>query len=113
MVQTAVQWLTNAGLVPFLAVYTHTHTTEKHPVMSRSVSLIKGKNNMIGISIGGGAPLCPVLYVVQVSGTRISPTHWSPLCMSSVTLYLEPMNRSTHCTCDINLSLSHTFLFAS
>ena len=49
----------------------HTHATEKHPVMSRSVSLIKGKNNMIGISIGGGAPLCPVLYVVQVSGTRI------------------------------------------
>ena len=52
--------------------------------MSRSVSLIKGKNNMIGISIGGGAPLCPVLYVVQVSGTRISPTRWPLLCMSSV-----------------------------
>lgn len=34
--------------------------------MSRSVTLIKGKNNMIGISIGGGAPMCPVLYVVQV-----------------------------------------------
>lgn len=34
--------------------------------MSGSVTLIKGKNNMIGISIGGGAPLCPVLYVVQV-----------------------------------------------
>lgn len=36
------------------------------PVMSRSVTLVKGKNNMIGISIGGGAPMCPVLYVVQV-----------------------------------------------
>ena len=35
-------------------------------VMSRSVTLVKGKNNMIGISIGGGAPMCPVLYVVQV-----------------------------------------------
>ena len=32
--------------------------------------MIKGKNNMIGISIGGGAPICPVLYVVQVSNTR-------------------------------------------
>jgi C-terminal processing protease CtpA/Prc len=30
------------------------------------VTLVKGKNNMIGISIGGGAPFCPVLYVVQV-----------------------------------------------
>lgn len=34
--------------------------------MSRAVKLIKGKNNMVGISIGGGGPLCPVLYVVQV-----------------------------------------------
>ena len=54
--------------ISFLTVYAH--TTEKRPVMSRSVSLIKGKNNMIGISIGGGAPICPVLYVVQVSNTR-------------------------------------------
>ena len=37
--------------------------------MARSVTLVKGKNNMIGISIGGGAPMCPVLYVVQVSTT--------------------------------------------
>ncbi|XP_064406147.1 PRKCA-binding protein-like isoform X2 [Halichondria panicea] len=34
--------------------------------MSKKVTLVKGKNNMIGISIGGGAPMCPVLYVVQV-----------------------------------------------
>ena len=39
--------------------------------MSRSVTLVKGKNNMIGISIGGGAPMCPVLYVVQVSGVGV------------------------------------------
>ena len=26
----------------------------------------KDKQNLIGISIGGGAPLCPCLYVVQV-----------------------------------------------
>lgn len=42
-------------------------------VLSRSlkgkpgtVTLSKDKQNLIGISIGGGAPLCPVLYVVQV-----------------------------------------------
>lgn len=28
--------------------------------------LKKDKQNLIGISIGGGAPLCPCLYVVQV-----------------------------------------------
>ena len=31
-----------------------------------SVVLKKDKQNLIGISIGGGAPLCPCLYVVQV-----------------------------------------------
>lgn len=45
--------------------------------MSKKVTLVKGKNNMIGISIGGGAPICPVLYVVQVS-----PCFWA---QSSVT----------------------------
>ena len=39
--------------------------------MSRAVKLIKGKNNMVGISIGGGGPLCPVLYVVQVRKHKI------------------------------------------
>ena len=34
--------------------------------MAYSVTLEKGKNNMIGISIGGGAPFCPVVYIVQV-----------------------------------------------
>ena len=34
--------------------------------MALKVVLEKGKNNMIGISIGGGAPFCPALYVVQV-----------------------------------------------
>lgn len=42
--------------------------------MSRSVTLVKGKNNMIGISIGGGAPMCPVLYVVQVRPVYINRT---------------------------------------
>lgn len=31
-----------------------------------SVQLTKDAKNLIGISIGGGAPLCPCLYVVQV-----------------------------------------------
>ncbi|XP_037074351.1 LOW QUALITY PROTEIN: PRKCA-binding protein-like [Pollicipes pollicipes] len=31
-----------------------------------SVTLTKDDSNLIGISIGGGAPLCPCLYVVQV-----------------------------------------------
>ena len=35
-------------------------------VSSGSVTLQKDSQNLIGISIGGGAPLCPCLYVVQV-----------------------------------------------
>ncbi|XP_054709950.1 PRKCA-binding protein-like isoform X2 [Uloborus diversus] len=36
-------------------------------ITSGSVKLSKDEKNLIGISIGGGAPLCPCLYVVQVS----------------------------------------------
>ncbi|KAG0426237.1 hypothetical protein HPB47_026640, partial [Ixodes persulcatus] len=35
-------------------------------VTSGSVVIQKDDSNLIGISIGGGAPLCPCLYVVQV-----------------------------------------------
>lgn len=35
-------------------------------VTSGSVTLTKDEKNLIGISIGGGAPLCPCLYVVQI-----------------------------------------------
>ena len=35
-------------------------------VTSGSVTLAKDNSNLIGISIGGGAPLCPCLYIVQV-----------------------------------------------
>ena len=35
-------------------------------VTSGHVTLKKDTQNLIGISIGGGAPLCPCLYVVQV-----------------------------------------------
>lgn len=33
---------------------------------SGSVTIKKDSNNLIGISIGGGAPLCPCLYIVQI-----------------------------------------------
>jgi C-terminal processing protease CtpA/Prc len=35
-------------------------------VTSGVVTIPKDDSNLIGISIGGGAPLCPCLYVVQV-----------------------------------------------
>jgi hypothetical protein len=36
-------------------------------VTSGSVTIVKDTSNLIGISIGGGAPLCPCLYIVQVN----------------------------------------------
>jgi C-terminal processing protease CtpA/Prc len=35
-------------------------------VTSGVVVIKKDDSNLIGISIGGGAPLCPCLYVVQI-----------------------------------------------
>ena len=35
-------------------------------VTSGVVTIKKDESNLIGISMGGGAPLCPCLYVVQV-----------------------------------------------
>lgn len=35
-------------------------------VTSGIVTLQKDSQNLIGISIGGGAPFCPCLYVVQI-----------------------------------------------
>ena len=35
-------------------------------VTGGSVSIVKDESNLIGISIGGGAPMCPCLYIVQV-----------------------------------------------
>lgn len=35
-------------------------------VSSGTVIVKKDTTNLIGISIGGGAPLCPCLYIVQV-----------------------------------------------
>lgn len=36
-------------------------------VTSGTVTIKKDDSNLIGISIGGGAPHCPCLYVVQVT----------------------------------------------
>ena len=35
-------------------------------VTSGCVTIVKDDTNLIGISIGGGAPMCPCLYIVQV-----------------------------------------------
>ena len=35
-------------------------------VTSGTVTLQKDSQNLIGISIGGGAPYCPCVYVVQI-----------------------------------------------
>ncbi|KAK4876694.1 hypothetical protein RN001_009200 [Aquatica leii] len=35
-------------------------------ITSGSVTIKKDSNNLIGISIGGGSPLCPCLYIVQI-----------------------------------------------
>lgn len=35
-------------------------------VSSGTVLIKKDQTNLIGISIGGGAPLCPCLFIVQV-----------------------------------------------
>lgn len=36
------------------------------PTVPGTVCLKKDANNLIGISIGGGAQYCPCLYIVQV-----------------------------------------------
>ena len=35
-------------------------------ITTGSCSLTKDTNNLVGISIGGGSPLCPCLYIVQI-----------------------------------------------
>jgi PRKCA-binding protein len=36
------------------------------PITTGSCTLKKDEGNLVGISIGGGAPICPCLYIVQV-----------------------------------------------
>jgi hypothetical protein len=35
-------------------------------ITSGSCTLIKDETNLVGISIGGGAPFCPCVYIVQI-----------------------------------------------
>ena len=48
-------------------------------ITSGKVVIRKDDGNLIGISIGGGAPLCPCLYVVQV---KYRNQYWgvAPFC---------------------------------
>ena len=41
-------------------------------VTSGVVRIQKDDTNLIGISIGGGAPLCPCLYIVQVQQLQLA-----------------------------------------
>lgn len=40
------------------------------PTVPGTVTLKKDAQNLIGISIGGGAQYCPCLYIVQVGTSR-------------------------------------------
>lgn len=61
-VKSFKQFLCKAQTIYMLNYYIFRGMT----VSSGSVSLTKDEKNLIGISIGGGAPLCPCLYVVQI-----------------------------------------------
>ncbi|XP_056629715.1 PRKCA-binding protein isoform X2 [Diorhabda sublineata] len=53
---------------PYYSIYqTYFHEDRMGlTVTSGSVTIRKDDNNLIGISIGGGSPLCPCLYIVQI-----------------------------------------------
>ena len=51
-------------------------------VTSGCVTICKDDSNLIGISIGGGAPMCPCLYIVQV--TTVIDTSSLPLVTSDL-----------------------------
>lgn len=48
-------------------------------VTSGSVVIKKDQTNLIGISIGGGAPYCPCLYIVQVYLVNVSGEKGPPV----------------------------------
>lgn len=78
--------------------------------MSRSVTLEKGKNNMIGISIGGGAPFCPVLYIVQVARVRagLDASRYTPVTFVRVLTHKHTflhVHACTHMTIDTIVSM--------
>uniref|UniRef100_A0A672F9H5 PRKCA-binding protein n=1 Tax=Salarias fasciatus TaxID=181472 RepID=A0A672F9H5_SALFA len=49
------------------------------PTVPGTVNLKKDANNLIGISIGGGAQYCPCLYIVQVAGDEITGVNGKPV----------------------------------
>ncbi|XP_036328954.1 PRKCA-binding protein isoform X1 [Rhagoletis pomonella] len=60
-------------VVPFLCDRSNDYDRQKFElerlgmtVTTNSVVITKDQSNLIGISIGGGAPMCPCLYIVQV-----------------------------------------------
>ena len=106
MIQTAVQCLTNTGLAPFLAVYTHTHNRKTSSHVEVSVIDQGKEQHDWNQHWGWGTPLsCPLRgtgeWYKDITNSLVTTMY--VFCM----LYLEPMNRSTHCTCDSNLSLLH------
>lgn len=48
------------------------------PTVPGKVTLQKDAQNLIGISIGGGAQYCPCLYIVQVLGALEGGTKYIP-----------------------------------
>lgn len=67
------------GLISFLLLIKATSVTEHYnpsfvrsgiPTVPGTVTLKKDPQNLIGISIGGGAQFCPCLYIVQVTSVN-------------------------------------------
>lgn len=51
------------------------------PTVPGTVTLKKDTQNLIGISIGGGAQFCPCLYIVQVTLLLSQPMGMFCICM--------------------------------
>jgi len=58
------------------------------PTVPGSVCLKKDANNLIGISIGGGAQYCPCLYIVQVRTEQFELNTSVKCTMSEHTVFL-------------------------
>lgn len=65
--------------------------------------LKKDANNLIGISIGGGAQYCPCLYIVQVGTEQFITTECYESVMFEVLLY--DLNIRTHVTSQFMVNL--------
>lgn len=63
-------------------------------VTSGKVVIKKDQTNLIGISIGGGAPFCPCLYIVQVNNFQLKCSSPSTLVID---LGLGPFRRASVC----------------